>query len=263
MNPSLEDANLYSAEIPAASVTKDITYYIEASDGVNVETMTENIINLKEQEIDYNKVPHLLVTEVVPDSTNVGTADGYEFIEIYNNSNQEINFKDYKLYYRYGTDPGTDVVWPSIPEEVTIPIGETLTFWIINDQNSDKTVADFNANYGANLIENKNIVRIHSGGMANSSMRGLVIGTNTHKEIALAYYNDQPNVDDTIANKGIMYSYPIDQSTQQIKLAIEKATPGMVTTNQRPGLRPRAQPSGTGRTTAIRRSLRCARAWPT
>ena len=60
---------------------------------------------------------------MVPDSTNVGTADGYEFIEIYNNSNQEIDFKDYKLYYRYGTDPGTDVVWPSIPEEVTIPIG--------------------------------------------------------------------------------------------------------------------------------------------
>ncbi|OLS35885.1 lamin tail domain-containing protein [Bacillus sp. MRMR6] len=234
MNPSPEDANLFTAEIPAASVSDDVTYYIEATDGANVETSTENTILVKEQNIDYNKVPYLLVTELVPDSSNVGTADGYEFIEIYNNSNKEINFKDYKLYYRYGTDPGTDVVWPSVPEEVTIPAGETLTFWIINDQNTEKTVADFNAHYGENLVENQNIVRIYTGGMANSSMRGLVIGTNTHKEIALAYYNDAPNVDDTIANKGIMYSYPLDQSTQQNKLMIDNASPGKVEANQVP-----------------------------
>ena len=42
-------------------------------------------------------MPPLLVTEVVPDSTNVGGADGYEFIEIYNNTNQPIIFSDYKI----------------------------------------------------------------------------------------------------------------------------------------------------------------------
>ncbi|MFD1779878.1 lamin tail domain-containing protein [Fredinandcohnia salidurans] len=234
MNPSVENTSTYSAEIPAASVTSDLIYYIEASDGVQAEKTSEYSINVKQIDIDYSTLPHLLVTEVVPDTTNVGSADGYEFIEIYNNSNQDINFKDYKIYYRYGTDPGTDVVWPSVPEDVTIPAGKTLVFWIINDQNGDSTVADFNQNYGSNLVENENIVRIYTGGMANGSMRGIVIGTNAHKEVALAYYNDVPNVDDTYADKGIVYGYPTDQTTQQIKLEIKDATPGSVEAHQVP-----------------------------
>lgn len=234
MNPSVEDTSLYSAEIPAASVTSDLLYYIEASDGIQSAKTSEYSINVKQINIDYSTLPHLLVTEVVPDSTNVGSADGYEFIEIYNNSNQDINFKDYKIYYRYGTDPGTDVVWPSSPEDVIIPSGKTLVFWIINDQNGDSTVADFNQNYGSNLVENENIVRIYTGGMANGSMRGIVIGTNAHKEVALAYYNDVPNVDDTQPDKGILYGYPTDQTTQQIKLEIKDATPGIVEAYQVP-----------------------------
>lgn len=234
MNPSVDNTSAYSAEIPAASVTSDLIYYIEASDGIQTAKTSEYTINVKQIDIDYTTLPHLLVTEVVPDTTNVGSADGYEFIEIYNNSNQDINFKDYKIYYRYGTDPGTDVVWPSVPEDVIIPAGKTLVFWIINDQNGDSTVADFNQNYGSNLVENENIVRIYTGGMANGSMRGIVIGTNAHKEVALAYYNDVPNVDDTYADKGIVYGYPTDQTTQQIKLEIKDATPGSVEAHQVP-----------------------------
>ncbi|WP_099355717.1 lamin tail domain-containing protein [Fredinandcohnia onubensis] len=234
MNPSAENTGTYSAEIPAAGVKSNLIYYIEATDGIQAEKTSEYTINVKQIDIDYSVLPHLLVTEVVPDTTNVGSADGYEFIEIYNNSNQDINFKDYKIYYRYGTDPGTDVVWPSIPEDVTIPAGKTLVFWIINDQNGDSTVADFNQNYGSNLVENENIVRVYTGGMANGSMRGIVIGTNAHKEVALAYYNDVPNMDDTYADKGIVYGYPTDQTTQQIKLDIKDATPGSVEAHQVP-----------------------------
>lgn len=218
----------YSAEIPNFHVFEDITYYLEASDGVNTEKTAEYTIQVVQSEVDFSKVPPLLITELVPDSTNVGSADGYEFIEIYNNSSEDIDFKNYKMYYRYGTDPGTDVVWPSVPEDVVIPAGETLVLWIINTQNGEKTVADFNANYGSNLVENKNIVRIYSDGMANGSMRGLVIGTNTHKEISVAYYNDEPNVDDTFANKGIVYLYPTDKSTLSKKVGILDATPGRV-----------------------------------
>lgn len=48
-------------------------------------------------------LPPLLLTEVVPDSTNVDGSDGYEFIEVYNNSNQSIDLKGYKIHYRYPT----------------------------------------------------------------------------------------------------------------------------------------------------------------
>ncbi|MEH7384192.1 lamin tail domain-containing protein [Bacillus sp. JJ1521] len=226
--PMSPNEQTYTAEIPGFHVYEEITYYLEASDGVNTEKTDEYTIQVVQPEVDFSKIPHLLVTELVPDSTNVGSADGYEFIEIYNNSSEAIDFKNYKMYYRYGTDPGTDVVWPSVPEDVVIPAGETLVLWIINTQNGGKTVADFNANYGSNLVENKNIVRIFSDGMANASMRGLVIGTNTHKEISVAYYNDEPNVDDTIANKGIVYLYPTDKSTLSKKVGILDATPGKV-----------------------------------
>ncbi|MBM4760990.1 metallophosphoesterase [Bacillus sp. B15-48] len=228
MNPSVDDRSIYAVEIPAAALSVDIRYYLEASDGVNVAKTDEYTIQVKQPEVDYSKVPYLLITEIVPDSSNIGGLDGYEFIEIHNNSNEPINFKDYKMYYRYGTDPGTDVMWPSIPEDVLISPGETLVFWIINSQNGHATVADFNANYGSNLIENENIVRIYSDGMANGSMRGLVIATNSHKEIALAYYNDVPNVDDTYPDMGIIYRYPTDESTQHVKVGIEAATPGKV-----------------------------------
>ncbi|MCU9612618.1 lamin tail domain-containing protein [Caldibacillus lycopersici] len=222
------DASTYIGEIPATSVVSSMVYYIEATDGFQSVQTAAYTIHVEQPNINYNQLPEFLVTEVVPDTTNVGTADGYEFIEIYNNTNEPMNFKDYKLYYRYGTDAGTDVVWPAIPEEVIIPAGETLVFWIINDQNRELTVADFNAHYDSQLVENENIVRIYSGGMANGSMRGLVVATNTHKEVSVAYYFDEPNVDDTMPDKGILYRFPTNKSTQSTKIAIMDATPGIV-----------------------------------
>jgi hypothetical protein len=229
------ESNAYIGDIPQVDVSSQMTYYIEASDGVNAVKTEEYRIEVKVTPVDYTAVPSFLITEVLPDSTNVGSADGFEFIEIYNNSTSPINLNDYKLNYRYYTnDPGSDVVWASIPDDVVIPAKETLVFWIINDQNGSKAVADFNQHFGTNLIENKDIVRIFSSGMANGSLRGLVIATNTGKEISVAYYNDESNVDDTYADKGIQYKYPTDKSTKMEKVMIEAATPGSVRAIQVP-----------------------------
>jgi len=236
MNASEGDQAKFFVEIPGVNVESDITYFIEATDGTNSSKTEEYIITVKKSSLDFNKLPAFLVTEVVPDSTNVGSADGYEFIEIYNNTDKDTNFKDYKIQYRYGTDPTTDVIWPSIPDDVVIPAKKTLVFWIINDQNTNKTVADFNAIYGSNLVENKDIVKIYSAGMANASTRGLVVATNTKKEISAAYYYDEANVDDTQPNKGIVYKYPLDGSTKMVKVSAgeKDATPGAVDSSQVP-----------------------------
>lgn len=229
------ESNLFTVDIPEIDVSSQMTYYIEASDGVNTVKSEEYRIEVKLTPVDYNGVPPFLITEVLPDSTNVGTADGYEFIEIYNNSSSPVSLKDYKLNYRYYTnDPGSDVVWASVPDDVMIPAKETLVFWIINEQNGSKTVADFNQHFSTNLVENEDIVRIFSSGMANGSLRGLVMATNTGKEIAVAYYNDESNVDDTYADKGIQYKYPTDKSTKMQKITIEAATPGSVRAIQVP-----------------------------
>ncbi|MDQ0232157.1 lamin tail domain-containing protein [Metabacillus malikii] len=224
------ETSTYSAVIPGNIIDESITYYVEASDGTNTAKTETYAIDVKKSEVDYTKIPKFLVTEVVPDTTNVGSADGYEFIEIYNNTDKDLSFKDYKIQYRYGTDPASDVVWPSIPDDVVIPSQRTLVFWIINGQNTEATVADFNANYGTSLVENKDIVRIYSDGMANGSTRGLVVATNTKEEISVAYYNEEVNIDDTVPDKGIVYKYPEDGSTKSVKVSagIEAATPGHV-----------------------------------
>ena len=171
MKGSAEDPAHFTVSIPSIEVESNIVYYIEASDGKNTSRTEEYKITVAQPNLDFNRMPSLLVTEVVPDSTNVGGADGYEFIEIYNNSNQEILFKDYKIQYRYGTDPETDVIWESVPDDFVIPSKETVVFWIINDKNGAKTVADFNALYKTNLVENKDIVKIYSAGMANGQRK--------------------------------------------------------------------------------------------
>ncbi|QFT88014.1 Calcineurin-like phosphoesterase [Bacillus sp. THAF10] len=236
MNRDGNNEGTYSGEIPAADVQSSISYYIEASDGKNVSKTEEYLIDIAKEEVDFQSLPPFLVTEVVPDSTNVGSADGYEFIEIYNNTDKDINFKNYKIQYRYGAESATDVIWPSIPDDVVIPSKKTLVFWIINNQNQEQTVADFNANYGVNLVENQEIVRINSDGMANAAMRGLVVATNAKQELAVAYYNDVTNVKDTASDKAILYKYPTDGSTQMLKIsAAEKAaSPGAVEGHQVP-----------------------------
>ncbi|MCQ6274753.1 lamin tail domain-containing protein [Bacillus sp. V3B] len=220
----------FTVTIPGIEVESDLTYYIEASDGKNTSRTDEHEITVSQPNLDFNKMPHLLVTEVVPDTSNVGGADGYEFIEIYNNTDQPISFEDYKIQYRYGSDPETDVIWESVPDDFVIPSKGTMVFWIINDQNGEKTVADFNNHYKVNLVENKDIIKIYSAGMANGSTRGIVIATNTDMESSVAYYNEESGVDDTSADKGIIYKYPIDGTNQMDKISAgkEAATPGTV-----------------------------------
>ena len=33
----------------------------------------------------------------------------------------QYQFEDYKIQYRYGTDPETDVIWESVPDDFEIP----------------------------------------------------------------------------------------------------------------------------------------------
>jgi hypothetical protein len=225
-----QDEQLYKAVVPKSDLwSETFSYYIEATDGINRSKTETYTTSIEQPAYDPHKMPPLLVTEVVPDSTNVGKLDGYEFIEIYNNSDKPVNFKDYKIQYRYPAEgPEADLVWPSDKEDVVIPSKKPLIFWIINADNGGKTIADFNKQYGSQLVENENIVRIHSGGMANTSNRGIVITTNTGKDISKAFYNDVPNVNDVAANKGIVYRFPSEGSIEMTKISSAKdaATPG-------------------------------------
>ncbi|MCM3784603.1 S-layer homology domain-containing protein [Neobacillus mesonae] len=227
----------YTASIPKDSLTDpQLIYYIEAESQGAVSRTEHYTVNVEQGDVDYNQVPTLLVTELVPDSANFGGADGYEFIEVYNNTNQEINLKDYKLYYRYtDSGPSADVIWPTENEGIIIPSRETVVFWVINSANGELTEEDFNANYGSNLVENDNLYRVYSDGMANGGKRAAVIGTNTHVDISSAAYDNDA---ETQANKGIFYRYPTGGRTEMLKYSagLLDATPGVVDPVQVPSV---------------------------
>ncbi|MBM7565959.1 S-layer homology domain-containing protein [Paenibacillus sacheonensis] len=225
----------FSASIPKEALTgTELQYYIQADDGTDTVKSTVYNVTIETGNVDFSKLSPLMVTEIVPDSTNVGTADGYEFVEVYNNTDQTVNFKNYKLQYRYtDSGPDADVVWPTDSEEILIPSKQTMVFWVINSQNKQKTVADFNAVYGTSLIEGTNIVKMYSDGMANGGKRGIVITTNTKTDISAVYYDNDA---ETVANKGIFYKYSPTGSITMIKYSagVDAATPGSVSSVQVP-----------------------------
>lgn len=234
-----DESGVYTVTIPRADIWSDTLYYHFTAANEAGETISESYeLSVPQVEVDYQTLPELLITELVPDSTNVNGLDGYEFIEVYNNSNQDINFNDYVIRYRYPNvgKPG-DLIWePTNDGKVIIPSGEAVVFWIINSGNGHLSADDFNRNYGTDLVEGKNLFRMHNNGMANGSERTLVIATKTGHEISRASYNTDVNVDDTVADKGIFYRYPVDGTLDSLKISAGdwNATPGSVMDEQVP-----------------------------
>ena len=177
--------------------------------------------------------PHLLITEIVPDSADVGVEDGYEFVEIYNNSNKPVNIKDYMIIYRYPDTTANDRYWRPFSSSTVIPSKGVLVLWTMTEANRNLTVANFNTNYGTSLVENSTLVRM-PGGMHDVRDRVMVLATNTGLEIATARYNQGAIV--TSPNKGLQYGTP-DPGSKAMKLLTPQAvtaTPGVVSANQVP-----------------------------
>ncbi|MFD0712256.1 S-layer homology domain-containing protein [Paenibacillus sp. GCM10027626] len=234
-------AGQFSAMIPAAALVEPVLEYkLRVKD-----TSVSYSVQVNMPEFDSEKAPDLLVTELLPNSTNVSgtSSDAYEFIEIYNNTDQPLNFNDYKIYYRYpDKGPSADVKWASTKEDFIIPAGQSVVFWIMNSANSDYTVQDFNSFFNTALVENQELFIIKSDGMANSGRRAVVIKTNTGTEISAAYYDaDQMydggvKSDETKEDRGIQYKYPVNGSSTMIKASsgMAKASPGKVDPSQVP-----------------------------
>ncbi|NHI16153.1 metallophosphoesterase [Microbacterium excoecariae] len=179
--------------------------------------------------------PPLVVTEILPDSTNVGGSDGYEFVELFNASSEPVGFADYALTYLYPQDTETntnEALWPAVPADVVIPAGEALVLWIKNGANDDLTGADFNAHFGSELVAGESLVEVSSAGMANGSARGIAVRTNTGFAVNRAYYN-MAGADDTSADQGIHYRASAEGGLQEI-VEVRAASPGRVQVDQVP-----------------------------
>lgn len=221
----------YAAVIPAGAMEESELHY-----SIRVNHVTESYsVHVNLPTFDSNNVPPLLITELLPNSTNVkGTStDAFEFIEVYNNTDAPIDFKNYKVYYRY-PDKGeaADVKWPSTNESLIIPAQQSVVFWIMNSANSTYTANDFNTEFNTHLMEGTNLFLIKSDGMANSGRRAVVIKSNTEKEITSAYYDADlvydggaAKGDDTKENKALLYKYPVNGQSKMLKISSGSAVP--------------------------------------
>nr|WP_306813067.1 S-layer homology domain-containing protein [Paenibacillus soyae] len=231
------DGDSFKALVPASALVEEtLYYYIEAADQAGKTKSETQTVQIELGDFDPQSAPPLLVTEIVPDSANVGSGDGYEFVEVYNNTDKPMNLKDYRIKYRYtDSGPSADVIWPTSTEDVVIPSKQSVVFWVINAYNTASTAADFNTNYGTSLEEGVNLFRMFSDGMANGGKRGIVVATNSGIEVSTVYYD---NDEETKANKGIFYRYPVDGTANMIKYSagLEAATPGAVASQQVPAV---------------------------
>lgn len=215
----------------------NITYKVTISDGVNKATYTSSSIPVQNGEVDTTNAPALTITEVIPDTSNVGGADAYEFIEIYNNSNKDINLKDYKLYYNY-PDSGSDSIWWETNEDKILKSGDTLVFWIKNGANDDLTKDNFNEKWGTNLSDDQ-LIEISCGGMSNSGARGVKIATNVKDVVDYVTYN-MDGTDNTTADKSIVYQNQYTNGQFQSVLVSDNRTPtpGRVDSGMKPQYSP-------------------------
>lgn len=223
----------YSVELsPELRQGQNITYYMTAV--VNGEQEYSEEYTIYENQPSYNleKVPPLLITEIVARSTKVNDTEAYEYVEVYNNSNNTINLKNYNIQYRYPSKGAKgDLIWPvQNKSDLNLEPGKTMVFWITNDGNRNLNVSDFNANYGTQLVEGQNIVRIEGSSLSNSDYRGIAIATNTRIDVATAFYNQNEDKLDVGLNQGIVYAYPTDGKKKMRMIASKetKGTPGVV-----------------------------------
>jgi hypothetical protein len=195
-------------------------------------------------------LPELYITEIVANSLgHTGVDNGYgdyydedyDFVEIYNNSKNSINLKNFKLQDTYKTpyDITTDYI---------IPAKSVGLIWV-KKKNSTKTLSDFNAVYGTSFTAGQVLELqsddVNSGLKFNGETWVDLVRDSDGARIFRAKYNNGTNIrevhgpvgthgaDSSVDGKAVRYKYPTDGSYYLEKLSSNVApTPGVVQSYQ-------------------------------
>lgn len=173
-----------------------------------------------------DKSPELLITELVSDTDNFSSFDAFEFFEIYNASEAEINLQGYTLSSGWNH---------TITDTVIIAPGNTLVFWPRRAEVAPLTLEGFNSYYFSSylskyLMEEDVYIIENVGGLVNGGST-VVIEDADGLEVSRATYA----AGDVAVGKSTIYSYPKDGSTAMEKIAgQQKSTPRSILTGQVP-----------------------------
>ncbi|WP_428909511.1 lamin tail domain-containing protein [Niallia sp. Krafla_26] len=177
LDPSITEPDRQSENNTKESTSKTV---IDSTNGQIQEKSTVEQMNSLEQleerttseeqeeTIDYQSLPSLLITEIMPNNTG---ADDYEYFEVYNNTNQPIVLDHYTFSLRYTDGSGkADVDMQFAP--TTLAPKESIVFWHNSNQ---KTLDDFNSHYQTTLSQNQVVEFSGTPNFYNSGNRAVVI----------------------------------------------------------------------------------------
>ncbi|MDF2958866.1 MAG: lamin tail protein [Paenibacillus sp.] len=188
-------------------------------------------------------VPALMLTEVVPDSTNAindanKSVDGYEFFELYNNSNSPVSLDNYKIKYINGSSSD---LWPWNETGLVIQPRKAMVVWV-KSPGLSVTLEAFNANYGTQ-VQADGFTGVSGQGLANTGPRTLSLINSDGLTLTSASFNGTTG--DVAANLSIVYQYPADGTTLMRKASVkQQATPGSVMAGQAPESSAPSAPAG-------------------
>ena len=168
-----------SVLVVASSMNLNALSVVHATD-----TLTKNASKI---------ISPVMISEIVADThqSDMETASGtdaFEYIELYNTTNQTLDMDNYLIQNVNGS---THTLW-EIPEGTTIEAGETLVVWVRNSESDSLDENQFRSYYNI-TDESVNIVKTNESvnGFSNSEERSMeVLVKDTKQVINSMTYND-------------------------------------------------------------------------
>lgn len=253
--------NGYSAVVARNSAwNTTLEFYVTAeyADGSS-ESSSVSLCNV-DNGLDYQNLPCLLITEVVPDTADVDgqgkDKDAYEYIELFNNYAEDLDLSNYRIVHEDKENSGETETIGAELDGFVLKSGQAAVLWIQTPEMEAAggyTVEQFNDYYGSALVEGKNLVRVKANGINNSGKQVLhvrpVIGT---ADISYGDIGTGSGTNDFVEGECIQYRTPnraSDNYTKSVKIgkpniveAAKSPSPGSVYTWQVPSVRTENSP---------------------
>ena len=246
----LSASMLLGTVVPAYGITNQTT--LTSNEQAVLQTALQTASEQQTtSDVNESQLSPWLITEVATDTIS---GEKYTYLEIYNNSDKELNFANYTLYYDYPNATGgyvfskngkatytngkeyTSGAYLSAESEeklTSIPVasGETLVIWYCNNLKTT-SLSELRNYYG--MDETTTVIRVPHGGIHKSAKRGYRIGKDSDTVIVEAYSNEYGNeIADGNNKLAYQYTYPTS-GIKCSKISIETATPGTVLAGQVP-----------------------------
>lgn len=186
----------FTASVPASVLTqgKELTYYIEATDGTLSASTSQYTASIVSSMAD---APRVMITELCANPStdyrsSSAASDYYEYMEIYNNSDQILDLYGYTLFYLY---PGTTAPKTyTIQEHTSIEAHSTYIIWFAKTAVTAgyNTLNDFNTHFNVNLSPDDVLIYDNSAStdfnLVNTTYhRGYGISSSSNKADMLSY----------------------------------------------------------------------------